>query len=200
MVDWLTLDADAMDSDHLRSFFSPAHLPALRHLDLGDFALEQHGTLYHPLLPQLTHITYNPSDAADFDKISSQLQLSTALKSLRMSPSSWSPRNFSPAFIRSFKALNLEEIHLESHDNNIDWIREFNFSGLYVIVGILEDVKTLKKFSLSMNGVSVSLNWESAEEWIEFKQHVRKICAKNKIQIVRFDGEWESEDDLAWID
>lgn len=119
MVDWLTLDADAMDSNHLRSFFSPAHLPALRHLDLGVDALEEHGTLYDPLIPQLTHMTYFPFGATDFDKISSQFQLSTTLKSLRMSLSCF-VQELSPAFIKSVKALNLEEFHFERKRCRVD--------------------------------------------------------------------------------
>jgi hypothetical protein len=155
---------------------------------------------YHPLLPQLTQITYNPSDAADFDKISSQFQLSTALKSLRMSPRSRSPGNFSPAFIRSFKALNLEEFHSRSwHRIEDDEVWQRAFPAVQKLVEMLKDVKSLKKLSLSL--YHVNKNSKRAEEWIRFKEDVRKMCTKKNIEVVPFDDRYRTAfHELAWMD
>jgi hypothetical protein len=40
------------------------------------------------------------------------------------------------------------------------------------------------------------------EEWIAFKEDVRKLCARKKIQIVNYDGEIDvhERDELAWVD
>jgi Ran GTPase-activating protein (RanGAP) involved in mRNA processing and transport len=67
-------------------------------------------------------------------------------------------------------------------------------------VKLLEEMKSLKKLSLSMN--EVSRYEERAEEWKKFKEDVRKICVKRNIEIVRYDDfflDFE-RDDLAWID
>jgi hypothetical protein len=192
-------DADRIESERqLLSFFSPAQLPALQHLVLDNPVVQEHGGLYDALLPQLTHLHF---DYATIEVILPQLQLCTALKSLRINWAHLHVEDLSLAFIKSFKALNLEEFHFGSYGeigDDEEWQRAF--PAVQKLVGVLEDVRTLKKLSLLMDDASSNANW--AGEWIKFKKDVRKMCSKQKIEIVCFDVEETREskrDELAWV-
>jgi hypothetical protein len=198
-VIWLDLvDTEVFDSDELRSFFSPTHLPALNHLVLGSRAVDYDRRLYDTLLPQLTHLHY---EFATIESILPKLQLCTALKSFWITCCFFTVEDLSLDFIDICNALNLEEFRFRcSNDIDMDSGWRKALPAIQKLVELLEDMKSLKKLSLVMN--EVSLYEERTNEWKNFKEDGRKICVKRNIEIVRYDDfflDFE-RDDVAWID
>jgi hypothetical protein len=203
-IDW---DESTIDLGQLRSFLSPAQLPALRHLYLSIHMdlppVVENPTLYDTLLPQLTHLEFTYPTLA---LVLPQLQLGTALTFLRIDCTGLGEEDLPLAFMNTLKALNLEEFHFRAWAGNEDdegW--QFEIAAVWKLVEVLGDITTFKKLSVVM----LDVDWQNrknskrAEEWIKFKKDVRKMCSKKKIEIVFFDVKQSRDserDELAWVD
>jgi hypothetical protein len=142
-VEWRDLNANnAINSRELHSVFSPAQLPALINLVLDSDAINQDGPLYNDLVPQLTHLEFYD---VPLHSILDQLQLCTALKLLRIMADYFSAKDLSEDFIKSFKALNLEEFHFHNTEvNTDDDVWQQTFPAIQKLLEVLEDVESLK--------------------------------------------------------
>jgi Leucine-rich repeat (LRR) protein len=201
-VDWLSLkSANAIHSPQLRSFFSPAQLPALNNLALDGEAVEKHGTLYDALLPQLTRLEYS---YVTLRSIVPQLRLCTPLKLLMIDCPDFRVEDVSLGFIKSFQRLDIEEFHFfcfeVDDDDHEAWQRAF--LAVQKLVKNVATLSSFKKLSLSMSGVSKDS--KRAKKWTKIKEDIRKICAKSRITIIGRESKYADDrnerDMLAWMD
>jgi hypothetical protein len=179
------------DLDLARSLFSPAQFPALRTMRIDRLALGEDLTRFILLLPQLSDIQFFN---IPLSLIATQLPHCTSLKKLRiLVESTEDPVELLP-FYDSLRELHLEEFRYWDWGDTDGEVCLDNVRRVMAIVG---EMKTLKKLSLGIN--KINTNPVTKNKWSEFKQDVKKICEKNKVEIVSFFQE-DDINELIWVD
>jgi hypothetical protein len=185
------------DLDLARSLFSPAQFPALRVISLDDVALEDDHTRFNLLLPQLSDVKLM---FIPLSLVATQLPHCTSLKTLRLRIGSDDQDTDLLPFFNSLRDVNLGEFRY------FDWTGG-DLVSLQVardIMAIVGEMKTLKRLSLGIS--KINTNTVTKKKWIEFKEGVRKLCEKNKVEIIRvFDEVYDADygahiDELIWVD
>jgi hypothetical protein len=182
------------DLDLIRSLFSPAQFPAFREMHIDDVALGEDPTRFNLLLPQLSDV-----DLSDIplSLVATQLPHCTSLTKLRLSVDSTEDPTHLLPFFNSLRELHLEEFHYwDSREAD----GEISLRDVRSIMAIVGERKTLKKLSLAL--VNTNNHSDVGKEWRAFKEEVRKICQKNKVQMMRFqdDDEIFERHELTWVD
>jgi hypothetical protein len=180
--------------DLARSFLCPAQLPALRQLDVDHIALGGDPSRFHLLLPQLSDVEFTD---IPLSLVATQLPHCTSLTALRLLVDlTEDPTHLLP-FFNSLRKLHLEEFRYWNWGNSDGETCLDNVRRTMAIVG---EMKTLKKLSLGID--KINTNTVTKKKWIEFKEGVKKICEKNKVEIVRvFDADHEADmNELIWVD
>jgi hypothetical protein len=156
-------------------------------------ALEDDGSRLSLLLPQLSGIDFHD---VPLSLVAIQLPHCTLLKELRLVVNSTEdPVDLLP-FYDLLRELHLEEFHYWDERGADGTISLRNVRSIMAIVG---EMKTLKKLSLGIR--QINTNTVTKKKWIEFKEGVRKLCHKNKVEIVRFSQSVYTEhDELTWVD
>jgi hypothetical protein len=181
------------DLDLLQSLFSPAQLPALRQMHIDDRALGEDPTRFNLVLPQLSDIEFNCIPSL----VAGRLPHCTSLKRLRLRPRWDEQRSDLLPFINSLRSLNLEGFHYWVGPRE-DW--ESSLRDVRRIMVIVGEMKNLKNLSTLIVGINDDN--EGGEKWREFKEEVRKICQKNKVQMMRYhdNNKIFARDELTWVD
>jgi hypothetical protein len=181
------------DVNLARSLFSPAQFPALRQMFIDAFALEQDSTRFNLLLPQLGEVDFS---YIPLSSVAIQLPHCTSLKKLRLMLSGREDSIDLLPFYDSLRELHLEQFHYWDSRGADGTISLRDVRSIIAIVG---KMKTLKKLSLGIHNINT--NTVTTKKWIEFKEGVRKLCHKNKVEIVRFSQSVSTEhDELTWVD
>jgi hypothetical protein len=177
--------------DLARSFLCPAQLPALRQLDFDHIALGGHPSRFDLLLPQLSDIQFTN---IPLSLVATRLPHCTSLKTLSLMVDWIEDPTHLLAFFNSLRKLHLEEFrYWDWSDTN----GEVCLDNVRRVMAIVGEMKTLRKLSLRID--MINTNIVTRKKWIEFKQGVKKICEKNKVEIVRVFQE-DDINELIWVD
>jgi hypothetical protein len=174
-----------------RSFLCPAQLPALRQLDVDHIALGGDPSRFDLLLPQPSDIEFTN---IPLSLVATQLPHCTSLTALCLMVDRTEDPTSLLAFFNSLRKLHLEEFRYWDWGHTDGETCLDNVRRTMAIVG---EMKTLKKLSLGID--EINANIVTRKKWIEFKQGVKKICEKNKVEIVRVFQE-DDINELIWVD
>jgi hypothetical protein len=181
------------DLDLARSLFSPVQFPALRQISINRSTVEEHLPRFSLLLPQLSHVKLSH---IPLSLVAIQLVNCTSLKKLRLHVWGDDPHTDLRPFFNSLRDLNLEEFHY--YDQRvID--REASLRDISSIMARVGEIKTLKKLSLQMACIK-DQDDEIGKKWRVFKEKIRKMCQKNKVEMVSFSGNPNGRRELTWVD
>jgi hypothetical protein len=180
--------------DLVRSFFSPAQLPALQLISIDHLALEEDPTRFNLLLPQLSDIEFCN---IPLSAVAAQLPHPISLNTLRLQIYSEEEPTQLVAFFNSLRDLNLEDFLY------CDWRKDdqgASLRNIRSIMAIVGEMTNLKVLSLAIVGINEDS--ESMMKWREFKGEVRKTCQKNKVKMIRYDDDCETLErhELTWVD
>jgi hypothetical protein len=199
------------DLDLHQLLLSPTQFPALRELFIDNIALSfidwnyitlsQDPTPFDLLLLQLSDIEFNN---VPLHELTDYLPHCTSLKTLRLRNYREPESIHEVTFFDSLRGLNLEDFRYYDGSSEywadgwrVGW--EASLRIMRGIMAIVGEMKTLKKLSLVIDDINDDK--EKGEKWREFKGEVRKVCQKNKVQLIRFEDDKEVErHGLTWVD